>query len=106
VGWSRIYSNKITHRPWEQTLLTNLRENDFFYFVHSFFVQPDDEDIILSMSMYGGHEFCSSIQKNNIFACQFHPERSCKQGFQIYKNFSELIYRQDIDQQKDLADVV
>lgn len=82
IGWNKIKQNGAS---WEQTLLLNNQDNDFMYFVHSYYVEPEDENIILSKTTYGDREYCSSIQKDNIFACQFHPEKSGEVGLNIYK---------------------
>jgi glutamine amidotransferase len=57
------------------------------YFVHSFYVEPEDEAVILSTSVYGNQQYCSSIKKENIFATQFHPEKSGHIGLEIYRSF-------------------
>lgn len=84
IGWNQIYKNEI---EWENTALRDLNENDFMYFVHSYFVKPNSEDVILTKTNYCEIEFCSSIQKDNIFATQFHPEKSSTKGLSIYKNW-------------------
>lgn len=85
IGWNCIYKSR---RPdlWEDTILNELDDNDFMYFVHSFYVKPDNPDVVLSKSQYGNIEFCSSLNYKNVYACQFHPERSGIKGLQIYKN--------------------
>lgn len=60
-----------------------------FYFVHSYYVQPDDTAVVATTTNYG-IEFCSSIWKDNIVATQFHPEKSQETGLAILKNFGEL----------------
>lgn len=82
IGWNKIKSDG---KSWEKTLICNNNNNDFMYFVHSYFVEPKDGSIILSKTNYGNTEYCTSIQQNNIFACQFHPEKSGKIGLNIYK---------------------
>jgi glutamine amidotransferase len=62
------------------------------YFVHSYLVKPSDEQVCLSVTNYGGIEFCSSLHYKNIFACQFHPERSGPKGLKVYENLASLIY--------------
>ena len=62
-------------KSWHETPLRNLREYEFMYFVHSYYVQPDNVDCILTNTDYSGIEFCSSVIQNNIFATQFHPEK-------------------------------
>ena len=86
IGWNKI--NK-TNNSWDDTLLCNNTDNDFMYFVHSYYVEPQMKNIILSSTVYGNTEYCSSIQQNNIFACQFHPEKSGEIGLNIYKNLKK-----------------
>lgn len=86
IGWNKIYS---TNKPWANTILGLNNNNDYMYFVHSYYAIPDD-DCVLSKTNYGGIEFCSAIQYENIFATQFHPEKSGKDGLNIYKNFKKI----------------
>ena len=58
------------------------------YFVHSFYVAPEDQSVVAATSRHG-IEFCAAIWKDNIFACQFHPEKSSSLGLGILKNFAE-----------------
>jgi glutamine amidotransferase len=58
------------------------------YFVHSYYIEPLDPSITATMTEYG-HSFVSSIWRDNIFACQFHPEKSQTTGLQIIQNFAE-----------------
>lgn len=89
IGWNKIYfQNKQT---WENSLLQSLPNNEFMYFVHSYFVIPEDKNLITSLTDYEGIEYCSSIQSDNIFATQFHPEKSGPKGLTIYKNFAEKL---------------
>ena len=86
IGWNKISRNGYS---WGNTLLCNNTNDDFMYFVHSYFVEPENDNIMLSKTTYGNTEYCSSIQQNNIFACQFHPEKSGEIGINIYKNIKE-----------------
>ena len=86
IGWNKISRNGSS---WGNTLLCNNTNDDFMYFVHSYFVEPENDNIMLSKTTYGNTEYCSSIQQNNIFACQFHPEKSGEIGINIYKNIKE-----------------
>ena len=61
------------------------------YFVHSYYVDTSDQNIISTKTMYGKKQFCSSIRYKKIFACQFHPERSGDKGLKIYKNFKKTL---------------
>ena len=84
---------KIPHMGWNALsfkkaipIFKNIEEGSFFYFVHSYYVVPDEEAVIATTTSYG-IDFTSSIQKDNIFACQFHPEKSQQVGLQLLKNF-------------------
>ena len=61
------------------------------YFVHSFYVEPQDSDKILSMTEYAGQKYCSGLFWKNIFAVQFHPEKSARKGIQIYQNWAAMV---------------
>ncbi|MCU0440307.1 MAG: imidazole glycerol phosphate synthase subunit HisH [Raineya sp.] len=87
IGWNTI--QKPPHADWQQTPLTDIAENSFMYFVHSFYVEPSNHKDIISETTYEGKKYCSSIQKNNIFATQFHPEKSADLGLRMYKNWSK-----------------
>lgn len=95
VGWNRIYRGKGNRKeaadPWADTPLAGLAEGECMYFVHSFIVQPEDPEVILTTTRYGHIEFCSGLRTGNIFACQFHPERSGSQGLRIYRNLAVKI---------------
>ena len=85
IAWNTIYKSNM---DWDTTALSLLQENDFMYFIHSYYVKPSDETCILTKTNYDGIEFCSSILQNNIFATQFHPEKSADRGVSIYKNWA------------------
>ena len=87
VGWNRICAT----RDWHGTLLDGVADNEYMYFVHSFTVQPQNRDVMLSFTRYGDSEFCSSMQYRNVFACQFHPERSGVKGLKVYQNLAAQI---------------
>jgi len=93
IGWNRIIKPKTTSTNlWEETLLEGLQDGEFMYFVHSYLVEPSDESLCLSVTNYGGTEFCSSLRHKNVFACQFHPERSGPMGLKVYENLASVIY--------------
>ena len=81
VGWNEVNFKKKSSLP------HNLRKSEVFYFVHSYYLITN-EDIIVGTCDYG-NEFVAAIQKENIFATQFHPEKSQKPGLQILRNFIE-----------------
>jgi len=87
---------KIPHMGWNQIrflnampLLHGIPDGSYLYFVHSYYVEPNDPTIIGATTDYGT-SFASVIWKDNLFACQFHPEKSQKWGMHILKNFSLL----------------
>ena len=90
IGWNRIISNSINGN-WENSLLKKINSNEYMYFVHSFYVEPKDEKVILTKTNYMGIEYCSSICVENIFASQFHPEKSGTEGIKVYEEFAKKI---------------
>src|SRR3972149_2543005 len=87
IGWNRIH--KINGISWKNTPLCDIKEGEFMYFVHSFFVEPE-EPVGLSQTNYNGQNYVSSIQKDNLFACQFHPEKSAQEGLKIYNTWAKI----------------
>ena len=88
---------KIPHMGWnsiriarETKILKGIENNEYFYFVHSYYCQPEDKNVVATTTLYGG-EFVSSVQKDNIFACQFHPEKSQKAGLKLLQNFINVV---------------
>jgi len=84
MGWNEINMQK------DNPLFKEITDKSYFYFVHSFYVAPEDTSIIATTTDYG-IEFTSSIWKDNIFAVQFHPEKSQSAGLQVLKNFGEIV---------------
>ena len=87
---------KIPHMGWNSLHLQNdgrlfrgIPEETYVYFVHSYYLQADDEDIVAATTEYGV-KIHAAVEKDNIFACQFHPEKSSTVGLQILKNFVSL----------------
>ena len=85
VGWNNIKKKQIPNTKNNFDPLKKLNDQEYFYFVHSFYVEPEDNKDIYTTTEYGGHNFCSSILKENIFACQFHPEKSGEKGISILR---------------------
>lgn len=83
MGWNEIQIKK------DVPILNGLPDNSFMYFVHSYYVIPENDDIIATETEYGT-TFVSMISTENIFATQFHPEKSQRYGLMILKNFGEL----------------
>ena len=85
---------KIPHMGWNNfslingnSLLEGINIDTFFYFVHSYYVSCSDENDILTETYYG-NKFVSSFNKENIYGCQFHPEKSHDSGLSLLKNFT------------------
>ena len=80
MGWNRVKQVN-PHPLWE-----GIADNSFFYFVHSFHVVPDSLEQMVGETEYG-MPFCSAVAHENIFATQFHPEKSADVGLRLYRNF-------------------
>ena len=87
ISWNSI--NKPDKLSWQKTPLFNISELENFYFVHSYYVVPTNTNIILTTTEYAGVKYASSIYFKNIFACQFHPEKSAHEGLKIYENWAK-----------------
>lgn len=91
-------SLKIPHMGWNtievkraSPLFKGILDNPYFYFVHSYYVEPEDQAWVLATTTYG-IEFASVVGREHIFACQFHPEKSQKAGLTLLKNFCNFVY--------------
>lgn len=86
VGWNRL-TRPAGAAPdaWQASPLRGIDERETFYFVHSYYVAPESPGTVLSLTDYAGHEYCSSLRAGNVFACQFHPEKSARTGLGIYR---------------------
>jgi glutamine amidotransferase len=89
-------SQKVPHMGWNQIkivkkgpIFQGIPNNSHFYFVHSYYVSPEETDIVATKTEYG-IEFVSSVWRENIFALQFHPEKSGHIGLKILANFGRL----------------
>ena len=85
MGWNGI--QKATPTP----VLDGIPEGEYVYFVHSYYVAPDDPSVVATTTEYGGFRFTSSITRGNLFACQFHPEKSGAMGLRMLRNFGALV---------------
>jgi glutamine amidotransferase len=80
MGWNQV-NQQIKHPLWQ-----NIPQNQRFYFVHSYFVVPQSPEPVAGSSVYG-HPICVALAQENIFATQFHPEKSADAGLQLFANF-------------------
>jgi glutamine amidotransferase len=84
MGWNTAH---IVRRP---PVFGGIPDDSYFYFVHSYYVAPEDEGIVATTTTYG-LDFVSMIWKDNVFATQFHPEKSQKMGLEILRGFSSFV---------------
>ena len=80
MGWNQVQQNA-SHPMWSE-----IADNSYFYFVHSYFAQPEQGAHTVGLTVYGA-PFSCAVARDNIFATQFHPEKSAATGLQLYKNF-------------------
>ncbi len=87
------YRRKVPHMGWNRVeflrdhpLIRNIDQDSWFYFVHSYYAQPLNEEHVFGMTEYG-ERFCSVLLRDNVFATQFHPEKSGRNGLQMLANF-------------------
>lgn len=80
MGWNQV-KQTAPHPLWN-----GIVDNSYFYFVHSYYVVPDNPAHVVGETVYGA-PFCCAVTRDNLFATQFHPEKSAAAGLQLYKNF-------------------
>ncbi|MBC3863088.1 imidazole glycerol phosphate synthase subunit HisH [Undibacterium jejuense] len=80
MGWNRVQQSR-SHALWQ-----DIPDEAYFYFVHSYFAQSENAQHTVGITDYG-HPFACAVARDNIFATQFHPEKSAQAGLQLYKNF-------------------
>ena len=81
MGWNPVHQSAPVHPLWD-----GIADASYFYFVHSFYARPSDARHTAGIADYGGR-FTAAIARDNIFATQFHPEKSADQGLALYRNF-------------------
>ncbi|MFA6173555.1 MAG: imidazole glycerol phosphate synthase subunit HisH [Kiritimatiellales bacterium] len=81
IGW-----NAVNQKKPGGPMFAGIDDGAYFYFVHSFYVAPEDQSIVAGETDYGTN-YCSAVWKDNVFAVQFHPEKSQAAGLQMLKNF-------------------
>jgi imidazole glycerol phosphate synthase glutamine amidotransferase subunit len=85
MGWNGLDLKK-PHSPY----WSNLESTPYYYFVHSYYPQDVDEQIVAATCTYGAETFCAAIERGNLLATQFHPEKSQHEGLTLLRNFLEL----------------
>ena len=83
MGW-----NSLDIKP-DQPLFAGIPDQSYVYFVHSYYLKAANEEDVAASTEYSTH-IHASVEKGNLFACQFHPEKSSETGLRILKNFAEL----------------
>ena len=83
IGWNSL------HLEHNGRLFQGIKEGSYVYFVHSYYLRAEEEEIVKASTEYSTH-IHASVEKGNVFACQFHPEKSSEVGLKILKNFVEL----------------
>lgn len=87
ISWNEITPKEIS---WNNTILNEIKNKTDMYFVHTYVAEPLDSKVILSTTEYEDVAFCSSIKHNNIYGCQYHPEKSSVNGLRIIENFINI----------------
>ena len=83
IGWNSVRYCK------ESVLFEGVPDDSYFYFVHSYYCEPVHKEDIAATTSFAGKDFCSAIEKNGIFALQFHPEKSSEVGLKVLENFAK-----------------
>lgn len=89
INWNKIYHENSSFDQY--SILKEVKNNESFYFLHSYYVIPDNKNNILCNTVYNGIEYCSGLKKDNVIALQFHPEKSGKSGLNVLNNFKKML---------------
>ncbi len=88
MGWNQVRRAHTNRSPGGDPALRGIPDGTYFYFVHSYYVAPADENSVALTAEYGV-PFAAAVRKDNVFACQFHPEKSQAAGLRLLRNFLE-----------------
>ncbi len=83
IGWNSVEYAR------ESVLFKGIADHSFFYFVHSYYCNPLHVEDVAATTFFAGKKFCSAVEKNGIFALQFHPEKSSDVGLRVLENFAK-----------------
>ncbi len=83
MGWNQI---KLKVKNEKLKIFDGIPDNSYFYFVHSYYVEPEDKGMVVATTEYG-QDFVSAVNKDNVWGVQFHPEKSAKLGLKVLENF-------------------
>jgi glutamine amidotransferase len=86
IGWRPLRPAA----PWGRTILADVQPLERVYFVHSFAAQPSQHDVRLAEVDYDGIPICAAVHRDNLYGCQFHPERSAETGLNVLRRFLQL----------------
>jgi glutamine amidotransferase len=89
IGWRRIHP--ATERDWSGTLLETVEPGSYLYLIHSYYTAPADRSVCIAETRYGNFTYCTAINKDNLWAFQFHPEKSADVGIGIYRSLARRL---------------
>ncbi len=87
MGWNQV---KLKIKNEKLKIFEGISDESYFYFVHSYYVEPTDKNVIISTTEYGS-EFVSAVHQDNVWGVQFHPEKSAKIGLRLLENFYNYV---------------
>jgi glutamine amidotransferase len=88
IMWNELHATSAT--MWNAGIFSGIKSPFNAYFIHSFYLAPEDKSLVLATSTYGNQVFCAAFRNGNLYGCQFHPEKSGEAGLQIIRNFAKL----------------
>jgi glutamine amidotransferase len=84
ISWNHVFQ---TNAGWNGSPLAGMENGTYMYFVHSYYAIPADPSVVLTETEYEGIRYCSAVKRGNVFATQFHPEKSAVKGIEVYRNW-------------------
>jgi glutamine amidotransferase len=90
MGWNKVFY-KNNGKDWGNLFMNGIQNGEYMYFVHSYYPVPAESKLPILTTKYGGIEYCSGISLGNVLGVQFHPEKSGKEGINLYKNLATYI---------------